>query len=87
MNPAPPPTWKGRPERLPDAFNMIRTRGARTSTAACVVWTHPHGWELRLMINGEGAQLTSVAHTVAAMRSTVQDWHHVMLETGWSDAP
>ena len=43
--------WNG-PERSPDGFQAIMPNGTRTMTATCEVWTHPVGWELRLIVDG-----------------------------------
>jgi hypothetical protein len=52
--------WNGPPARLPDAFCMSKQKGQRTITAVCEVWTHPVGWELRLILGGHRTQMTSV---------------------------
>ena len=47
--------WNGPQARLPDAFWMSKQKGERTIAAVCEVWTHPSGWELRLIIGAPDA--------------------------------
>jgi hypothetical protein len=53
-------------------------------SAVCEVWTHPLGWELRLMIDGHGMQMTSVVRSAAEMLEALEKWRAAMLEKGWS---
>jgi hypothetical protein len=76
--------WNGRPERLPDGFRMTKPKGDHALTAKCEVWTHPFGWEVRLMIDRRGMQMTSVVRSAAEMLDMVEQWKAVMLENGWS---
>ena len=48
--------WNGLQARLPDAFWMSKQKGEHTIAAVCEVWTHPSGWELRLIIGGAYAR-------------------------------
>jgi hypothetical protein len=63
---------------------MTKPKGDHTLTAACEVWTNPFGWELRLMIDGHGMQMTSVVRSAAEMLTMVEQWKAVMLEKGWT---
>ena len=49
-------SWNGLQARLPDAFWMSKQKGEHTIAAVCEVWTHPSGWELRLIIGGAHAR-------------------------------
>jgi hypothetical protein len=53
--------WTGDPERLPDGFTLTKTKGDRTMTGTCEVWTHQFGWELRLVIEGHSLRRSWVA--------------------------
>jgi hypothetical protein len=75
--------WNGPPGRLPDAFGLSKPKGDHTLTAACETWTHPLGWELRLMIGGHGMHMTSVVRSSGEMHATVETWKAAMLEKGW----
>ena len=75
--------WNGPSERLPDAFWMSKQKGERTIAAVCEVWTHPFGWELRLIIGGPRMQMTSVVQSDREMHATVETWKAAMLEKGW----
>jgi hypothetical protein len=76
-------TWNGPPERLPDAFRMSKSKGDHTRSAVCELWTHPFGWELRLIIGGHGMHMTSVVQSDGEMHATVETWKAALLEKGW----
>ena len=73
--------WNG-PEQLPDGFQAIMPRGPRTMTATCEVWTHPVGWELRLIIDG-GTLMATVVASASEMRALVAAWRAAMQKHGW----
>ena len=75
--------WNGPPERLPDAFRLTKPKGDRVLSAVCEVWTHPSGWELRLIIGGHRMQMTSVVQSDREMHATVETWKAAMLKKGW----
>jgi hypothetical protein len=83
--PMSPAEWNGQPERLPDAFRLTKTTGYSRLTAVCEVRTHERGLELRLVIEGQGLQVSSVARTADEMRATTDTWRHAMLEQGWTE--
>jgi hypothetical protein len=76
--------WNGPPERLPDAFCMQKRKGDRVLGAVCETWSHQFGWELRLMIDGHGLQLSSVVRSATEMNNTADSWRAAMLEKGWT---
>jgi hypothetical protein len=76
--------WKSPPERLPDGFTMTKPEGAHIHVAVCEAWTHPFGWETRLMIDDHGMQMTSVVQSAAEMLKMVEEWRSAMVEKGWS---
>ena len=61
------PYWNGAPERLRDAFRMTKQKSDRTFAAVCEVWSHQFGWELKLMIDGRGLQMSSVVRSAPEM--------------------
>ena len=73
----------GPPERLPAAFWMSKQKGGHTIAAVCEVWTHPSGWELRLIIGGHRMQMTSVVQSDREMHATAETWKAAMLAKGW----
>jgi hypothetical protein len=75
--------WNGDPERLPDGFTVTKAKGDHTLKAVCEVWTHEFGWELRLMVDGDGLQRSSVAKSGTEMLTRVEEWHRAMIEKGW----
>jgi hypothetical protein len=75
--------WNGPPKRLPDAFRLTKPKGDRVLSAVCEVWTHPFGWELRLIIGGHGMHMTSVVQSDGEMHAAVETWKVALLEKGW----
>jgi hypothetical protein len=75
--------WNGDQERLLDGFTLTKTQGDLTMTATCEVWTHRFGWELRLMVEGHGLQMSSVARSVAEKLKTLEMWYAAMRDNGW----
>jgi hypothetical protein len=76
--------WTGAPERLTDGFTIKKSKGVITHVAVCEVWTNPHGWELRLAIDGLSLTTTTVVRSANEMRALVETWRSSMLERGWS---
>jgi hypothetical protein len=76
-------TWNGPPERFRDAFRMTKPKADGVLSAVCEVWSHQFGFELRLMIDGHGLQLSSVVRP-SEMLDQVEKYRAAMLEKGWS---
>jgi hypothetical protein len=55
-----------------------------TQTAACVVWPHLVGWELRLMVGAEVLQ-SQVCRSDDDLLTTQDHWHTAMREKGWQE--
>ena len=77
------PHFYGAPERLPDAFTVTKVKLWRTLTTRCEVWTHVFGWELRLMMDGRGLQMSRVVRDADDLTSTVEEWRTALTEVGW----
>jgi hypothetical protein len=75
--------WNGAPERLRDAFTMTKSKHGRLLTAVCEVWSHEFGWELKLMIEGYGLQMSSVVRSAPEMMTTIDESQAAMSEKGW----
>lgn len=71
------------PERLSDAFRLTKHKGQHTLTAVCEVWSHAFGWELRLMVNDHGLQMSSVVRSAGEMTTISEQWKAAMIEKGW----
>jgi hypothetical protein len=79
-----PEDWtSGKPERLPGGFMMSKPAGDGLSYAFCEVWTNPFGWEVRLLMGGNGSPVTTVAQSSSEMLQTVEQWRAVLLGRGW----
>ena len=77
------PSRNTMPERLPDAFNLVKEWGARTLTATCETWTHPLGWELRLLIDGMDLHVPRVVRSANELATTMDELRTEMAEFGW----
>ena len=77
------PSRNTMPERVPDAFNLVKEWGARTLTATCETWTHPLGWELRLLIDGLDLHVGHVVRSSDELATTVDALRTEMVEFGW----
>ena len=76
--------WNGEPERLSNAFGLTKTFGDEVLTATCEVWSHPRGWELRLVVDGQGLQMSLVVLTRDEFDATATKWRDAMIERGWA---
>ena len=56
------------PERLPDAWRMTKVKGDHTMTAVCEVWAVELGWDLRLIIDRHGLQMSSLCPAAGLAR-------------------
>ena len=79
---APGRTWPA--QRLPQGFRLTKPNGDHAISAACEVWSHPDGWEMRMVIDGHGLLLATVEGSVPKMLARVEKWRAAMLEKGWS---
>jgi len=71
-------------QRLPQGFRLNKPTGDQAISAVCEVWSHPYGWELRMVIDGHGLLLAAVEGSVPKMLARVQKWRAAMLEKGWT---
>jgi hypothetical protein len=63
---------------------MTKMEGDHTMIAVCEVWAVELGWDLRLMIDGHGLQMSSAVRSAEEMFATIEQWKAAMLEKGWS---
>jgi hypothetical protein len=70
--------WDGDPVELGDAWTL--RKGQRL--ARCALFSHPFGWELRLMV-GELVR-SKVCRTQDEILTTQENWRAAMLERGWN---
>jgi hypothetical protein len=83
MPDAPGRIWHGRPLRLPQGFRLTKPNGDHAISAVCEVWSHPDGWELRMVIDGYGLLLATVEGAAPKMLARVEKWRAAMLAKGW----
>jgi hypothetical protein len=69
--------WNGHPVELREAWRLRK----RNHVAACRVWSHEFGWELRLEV-GELFR-THVCRSTAEILETQEAWKVAMIEKGW----
>ena len=77
------PSRRGQPLCLPQGFHLTKPIGDRAISAVCEVWSHPDGWELRMVIDGHGVLLATVEGSAPKMLARVEKWRAAMLEKGW----
>jgi hypothetical protein len=68
--------------KLVTVFVLERHSSARRR-AVCERWTHPHGWELRLLINQQLARCT-VCYSETECTDTAEAWRQEMVNSGWA---
>ena len=71
-------------QRLPQGFCLTKPNGDHAISAACEVWSHPDGWELRMVIDGHGLLLATVEGSFPKMLTRVEEWRATMLAKGWT---
>ena len=81
MRDAPGRNWPA--QRLPQGFCLTKANGDHPMSAVCEVWSHPDGWELRMVIDGHGLLLATVEGSVPKMLARVEKWQAAMLAKGW----
>ena len=67
---------------LGDLFRVSKTRGDKTLSAVCKLWTHGLGWELRLEINRD-LQRSEVFRSQDDVLTAGETWKDAMVEKGW----
>jgi hypothetical protein len=76
--------WNGLPALLGDLFRVSKMRGDKQLDAACRLWTHQLGWEVRLEINGD-LQRSEVFRSQDEVLTAGETWNAAMIEKGWSE--
>jgi hypothetical protein len=59
---------------LPQGFRLTKPNGDHAISAACEVWSHPDGWELRMVIDGHDLLLATVEGSAPKMLARVEKW-------------
>jgi hypothetical protein len=67
-------------EQLSPAWTL--TKGRRT--AACAIWSHQFGFELRLVVDGDPLPRTQVCTTQEDLIALQEQWRSALTEKGWS---
>jgi hypothetical protein len=75
---------RGQPLRLPQGFRLTKPNGDHAISAVCEVWSHPDGWELRMVIDGHDLLLATVEGAAPKMLAWVEKWRAAMLRKGWT---
>lgn len=71
-----------RAELLSPAWRLTKDN----RTAACDVWSHEFGFELRLTLAGDDFPRTQVCHSHEEMISHQDDWRAALETKGWKRA-
>ena len=77
-------SWSGEPVRDGELFRVHRIRCGRQLQAACELWTHRFGWELRLVVNDGQLQRSEVCRSPDAVLEVSENWKAAMVERGWA---
>jgi hypothetical protein len=75
--------WNGQPTYLGDLFRVSKTRGEKPLAAACKLWPHNLGWEVRLEIHGD-LQRSEVFRSQDDVLTAGEQWQRAMVEKGWT---
>jgi hypothetical protein len=62
---------------------VSKTRGDKTLSAICKLWTHAFGWEVRLEINGD-LQRSEVFRFQDDVLTGAEAWKAALTEKGWT---
>ena len=71
--------WNGPPEQIRELFTLTRVTGVR---AVCSLWTHPLGWEIRLLVNDTFIR-SQVVRDPADIQRIANEWRDAMIREGW----
>jgi hypothetical protein len=71
--------WNGRPEQIRELFTLTRVTGVR---AVCSLWTHPLGWEIRVLVNDTFIR-SQVVLDPADLQRIANEWRDAMIREGW----
>ncbi len=55
-------------------------------SAACTIWSHQFGFELRLIISGDPLPRTQVCTSQPDMLTLLDDWRAALEAKGWTKA-
>jgi hypothetical protein len=75
-------TWDGHPVSLGLGFTLRKSKKGRELTAACGLWSHQLGWELRLDVNGLLAR-SQVCRSRDEVLAICEQWQDAMVSAGW----
>jgi hypothetical protein len=66
---------------------MTKVKGDHRMTGVCEVWAVELGWDLRLMIDGHGLQMSSLCRSGREMVDSTDEWRAALVEKGWEGGP
>lgn len=68
------------PEQLSPAWTLRKVG----REAACTVWSHQLGFELRLVVTGDPMPRTKVCRSQEELIATQEEWRAALDATGWT---
>ena len=71
---------QGPPKQIRELFTLTRTSGVR---AVCSLWTHPRGWEIRLLVNDTFIR-SQVVRDPTDIETIAVEWRDAMVAQGWT---
>jgi len=78
------PEWRAVGTTPGERWRLHKVRCGHHRQAVCELWTHEHGWELRLVIDGSDLRNSHVAHSTDEIVNVTERWKAAMVEHGWS---
>jgi len=64
-------------------INYTKPKGQET-TVRCEVWTHPTGFETRIILSADGTCMTAVWESADDMLAKADEWKSGLPEKGWA---
>lgn len=70
--------WSGAPERLGRAWTLHK----HPMAATCTIWSHHHGWELRLVVGHEQVR-SELVESNEQLVDVAMAWREALIQEGW----
>ena len=70
--------------RLDEGWRLRKAVCGHPRQAVCELWSHPLGWELRLVVDGGDLRRSQVVRLNDEILAVTEQWKTAMVERGWS---
>ncbi len=75
--------WPGPAVYIGSAWQLHKSACGGAREAVCELWSHPLGWELRLVTDGGVLRHSQVCHSNDEVIETHEQWKAAMVDSGW----